>query len=126
MSASNYLENKILDHVFGSTSYTPPSRYVGLNSADPGETGTSELASSSGYARQVITFGTAVSGLISNSLAVVFTNTGSNWLATTYFSVWDSLSGGNFLGSGALTVSKTIQAGDTGTFAVGSLTITCD
>ena len=34
MSLSNYLENKILDHVFRNTSYTSPTTvYVSLHSA---------------------------------------------------------------------------------------------
>jgi hypothetical protein len=36
MSFSNYLETKVLDHVFGATAYTAPATlYVGLYTATP-------------------------------------------------------------------------------------------
>lgn len=34
-SFSNYWENKILNHIFGKSGYTPPAIYVGLSIADP-------------------------------------------------------------------------------------------
>lgn len=130
MSLSNYVENKILDHVFRNTAYTPAATvYVALNSADPGETGANELASVYGYSRQSVAFGAAASGAMSNSGQVVFTNTGTgaeDWATATHFSLWDASSGGNCLGVGSLAASKTIKAGDTGTFAIGDLDITLD
>ena len=50
---SDYWENKILDHIFGKGSYTPPTIYVGLSTADPTDDG-SGLAepSGNGYARK--------------------------------------------------------------------------
>jgi hypothetical protein len=66
MSFSNYLENKLLDHAFRNTSYTPPSAvYVALSTADPGEDG-STIAEPSGnnYARVAATFGAASAGTI--------------------------------------------------------------
>lgn len=127
MSLSNYLENKILDHVFRNTAYTSPTTvYVSLHSADPGETGASELAVANGYARQSCAFDAAASGATANSATVTFTNTGSAWSAATYFGVWDASSAGNFLGGGALAASKTVGASDTATFAAGALDITLD
>ena len=38
MSLSNYSENKILDHLVGKTSFTMPTVWVGLSTANPGET----------------------------------------------------------------------------------------
>ncbi len=127
MSLSNYLENAVLDHVFGPTAMTAPAgRFVSLHSADGGETGASELAVANGYARQAATFSAAASGATSNSGAVTFTNTGSAWSAATHFGVWDAATGGNFLGGSALSASKTIGALDTGVFAIGDLDITLD
>lgn len=127
MSLSNYAENAILDHVFGPTPLAAPAgRYVSLHSADPGETGASELATANGYARQAAAFDAAAAGVTQNNGAVTFTNTGSAWSAATHFGVWDAVSGGNFLGGGALAAPKTIGAGDTGTFADASLTIALD
>jgi hypothetical protein len=127
MSLSNYLENKLLDHVFHNTSYTSPTTvYVSLHSADPGETGASELAVANGYARQSCAFSAASGGATENSGTVTFTNTGSAWSAATHFGVWDASSSGNFLGGGSLAASKTVGANDTATFAAGDLDVSLD
>ena len=39
-SFANYWENEILDHLFGKGSYTPPTIYVGLSTADPADDAT--------------------------------------------------------------------------------------
>ena len=40
MSFTNFLETEILDHVFAGAAYTAPStKYIGLFTAAPGETG---------------------------------------------------------------------------------------
>ena len=53
MSFSNYLENKILLHVFGATPYTAPATlYVALFTSDPGEGGTGTEVSGGSYARR--------------------------------------------------------------------------
>ena len=51
-SFADYWENEILDHLFGKGSYTPPTIYVGLSTADPVDDA-SGLAEPSGnsYAR---------------------------------------------------------------------------
>lgn len=131
MSFSNYAEKAILDHVYGPTPMTAPSaRYVSLHSSDPGETGANELASTHGYTRRAATFDAATSGAgtTQNSGAVTFTNTGTvavtdDWVQATYFCVWDALSGGNCLGIGPLAVAKTVEAGDSATFAIGALVV---
>jgi hypothetical protein len=127
VSLSNYLENKLLDHVFRNTAYTPPAIvYVSLHTSDPGETGTNELPVADGYTRQTGAFDVAASGATANSTAITFTNSGSAWAAVSYFATWDAASAGNCLGIGPLAASKTVAGGDTGTFAVGALTITAD
>lgn len=127
MSLSDYLENKILEHVFKNTSYTSPTTvYASLHSADPGETGADELAVADGYARQSCAFAAASSGSIANSGTVTFTNTGSAWSAATHFAIWDASSSGNCLGVGALAASKTVGAADTASFAAGALVVTLD
>ena len=77
-AASNYLENKVLDHVLRNTAYTQPGNlYIGLfknNSLTNLEAGTltDEVATAGGtlYARKAVTFGTATTAdpsVISNS-----------------------------------------------------------
>jgi hypothetical protein len=125
MSFSDWLENAALDWAFGGAAPTrPTARYVSLHTADPGDTGASELASA-GYGRIVSTFAASALGATSNAGAVTWTNSsGSAWTAVTHFCVWDALTAGNCLGSGALSAGKTIANGDTATFAIGDLDIT--
>lgn len=131
---SNYLEDEILDHIFGGGDYTRPATlYVSLHTADPGETGASE-ASGSGYARKSVTndatnFPAASSGAKANGVAVTFAVATGNWSSSanmTHFGIWDALSSGNFIGGGSLSVAKPVLNGDTASFAIGDLDITLD
>jgi hypothetical protein len=125
-AASDYLENKVLDHVLGNTTYTPAGTlYVGLWTADDGlEAGTitSEVSGGS-YARQSVTFGAASSGSASNSATVTFPAATANWGTVTHVAVMDASTGGNVIFHGAVTSSKTIESGDTFQISSGNLTI---
>lgn len=131
MSFGDWAENAAIDWLFGGAAPTRPSaRYVSLHTANPGETGASEQngANDLGYARKAITFAAASGGsTVNNGTPPSWTSTDSgNWAASTHFGVWDAVTGGNFLGGGALTTARTIGPGDSATFANGSLTITLD
>lgn len=133
MSASNFLELELLDHVLGNAAYTAPGTvYISLHTADPGETGANEVASSNNYSRASVTnnatnFPAASAGSKSNGTAINFaTPSGAGWGTVTHFGIWDAASTGNFLFGGALTASKTINSGDTVSFAISALTITAD
>jgi hypothetical protein len=130
-AASDYLENKVLDHVLGNTTYTPASTlYVGLWTADDGlESGTitSEVPNANGYARQSITFNTASGGSADNAATVTFpAASGGNWGTITHVAVMDSAThgAGNVIFHGSVTSSKTIDDGDTFQISAGNLTIT--
>ncbi len=129
MSFSDYLENKLLDHVFAGTSYTPPGTlYVGLSTADPLDDG-SGLAepSGGGYARKAVTFGAAANGQVSNNAAVTFPESTAAWGTITHFAVFDAATGGNMLAHGALTTARNVDAaGITLSFGAGQLTISLD
>jgi hypothetical protein len=136
MSASNFLELELLDHVLGNAAYTAPATlYVALHTADPGEAGAQNTNEATGtsYARVAVTnnatnFPAASGGSKSNGTAINFPTPGSGgWGTVTHWSIGDAASGaGNILFSGALTLSKTINAGDTVSFAAGALTVTAD
>lgn len=136
MSASNYLENEILDHILSAAAWTAPATlYVALHTADPGDTGTQATNETTGtsYARVAVTnnatnFPAAAGGAKSNGTAINFPTPGSGgWGTVTHWSIGDAASGaGNILFSGALTVSKTINSGDTVSFPVGDLDFTAD
>lgn len=126
MSFSNYLENKVLLHVFGATAYTAPSTlYVALFTSDPGETGSGTEVSGGSYARQTIAF-TVTGNQASNTSAVEFPTATASWGTVTYAAVYDALSGGNLLAYGALTTSKTIASGDVLRIPAGDFDINLD
>lgn len=125
-AASDYLENKVLDHVLGGTSYTQPTVYVGLWTADDGlESGTvtSEVSGGS-YARQTASFAAASSGSAATDATITFPTATASWGTITHIALMDALSGGNVLFHGAVTTSKTIDSGDTFQISSGNLTIT--
>lgn len=126
MSFSNYLENKVLLHVFGATAYTAPATlYVALFTSDPGETGSGTEVSGGSYARQTIAF-TVTGNQASNTAAVEFPTATASWGTITYAAVYDAVSGGNLMAYGALTTSKTIASGDVLRIPAGDFDINLD
>jgi hypothetical protein len=133
-AASNYLENKVLDHVLTATAYTQPSRYLALFTGTAAttkanlESGTlTDEVSTSGtaYARQAITFNSASSGSTSNSATVTFPAATASFGTITCVAVMDSDTegSGNVLFYGEVTTAKTIDTGDTFQVSSGNLSI---
>ena len=127
MSAkSDYLEKKILDYVLRNTAdWAPTAVFLSLHTSSPGETDGNEI-SGNGYSRVQIEFDEAHStnGTAANTNVETFTASGGNFGAITHFGIHDASSGGNLLYYGALTDGKTIEDGDTLSFAAGSIVIT--
>jgi hypothetical protein len=124
---SNYLENKLLDHVLKNTSYTSPTTtFVGLFLSDPGEGGTGTEVTGTGYARQALSVASASGGSTSNSADVTFPQAGSNWGTITHIGIYDALTSGNLLMYTPATTSKTIETGDILRITTGNLTVTLD
>jgi len=93
---TTYLRNKLLEHLTGKTTYTKPSAtYIGLLQLDPTVDGaqTSELTGGS-YARQAVTWGTAVDGIISNTATINFSVPSAK---IKYWAIFDASSNGNML-----------------------------
>ena len=129
-SFADYWENEILDHLFGKGSYTPPTIYVGLSTADPTDDA-SGLAEPSGnsYARVATAsadWNVASGGAIANANDITFPEATGSWGTITHFAILDAASAGNMLAHGALNVSKSISSGDTAKFAAGDLDVTLD
>jgi hypothetical protein len=125
-SFSDYLEDKVLKHVFTNTSYTPASTlYVGLFTAAPSDTGGGTEVSGGSYARTSVSF--SVSGtttLCTNSAAVEFPSASASWGTVVAIAVFDASTSGNMLAWADLTSSKTIDSGDVFRIATGDLDIT--
>ncbi len=118
MSISNYLETKII-----TDNLITVAAYVSLHTADPGETGTSELTGGS-YVRKLAGLGAPSNGVSTNGSDILWT--GMPAATITHVSLWDAVSGGNCLWTGALTASKTLGAGDEFKLPASNLTVTID
>jgi hypothetical protein len=122
MSISNYAELKILEHTTGKTAWTIPSNvYVKLHTGDAGEDGTSNAASET--TRKVAAWATASSGAIATSATIEWTNVAATETYS-HWSLWDAVTSGNCLWTGALSSSAAVTAGDT--FQITSLTLSLD
>jgi len=127
MSFSNYLETKVLDHVFGGTAYTAPSTlYLALFTAvSDGEAGTVTEVSTGGYARQSVAFTTS-GNTTSNTSAVEYPTATANYGTVTHVGIYDASSSGNLMAYASLSSSKTIETGDVFRVPAGDLDITLD
>lgn len=124
---SNYLENKILDHVLKNTSYTSPTTvYLGLYTSDPTDAGSGTEVSGGSYARQAISFAAASSGSSASNADITFPQATGSWGTVGYVGILDQLTTGNLLFHTALTTSKTIDSGDIFKITSGNLTVALD
>lgn len=122
---TNYLENKLIDHFLGTTSYTMPAAvYIGLFTVAPTDAGGGTEVTGGSYARQTATFSAAASGATSNDTNIDFT--GMPAATTVAIGIFDASTSGNMLLYGTLTTNKTTDAGDTLRIATGDLDISID
>jgi hypothetical protein len=124
MSASNYLENAILNLISGNGTYTPTSLSLALYTSNPGETGSGAELVADSYQRKPITFGLSVSGVMANNAEVLFDQATTDWATVSYFGVIDT--SGNLLFYGALTAPTTAQYGESIRFQIGTITVSLD
>ena len=139
VALSDYLENKLPDHVFRGTAYTAPTTiFVELYTSACSDSARGTEVSGGSYARASLVGNgtnwagtqsagsTAVSagtgGTTSNNVAVTFVTPSAGWGTVTHVGLSDALTAGNLLVCTALSVSKTINSGDTVSFPIGSLT----
>ena len=123
-SFSDFLENKVLAHVFGGTAYTAPSTlYIALYTAAPTDTGGGTEVSGGSYARQTCAF-TVTGNLATNTAAVEWPVATASWGTITSVGVFDAVSGGNLLAYGSLASNKTIASGDVFRIPTNDLDIT--
>ena len=135
-AATNYLENKILDHILGRVTYTAPETlYIGLaTSVDDEGNIVGEPSGETGYARVEVpnnttNFPNAINGTKSNGIDINFPSATGDWGTINYTFIADGDiedEGVNVLLYSELTVSKIINAGDTVSFLAGNLTYSVD
>lgn len=135
MPFSLYLAQKTLNWFRNDQLDSPPATvYISLHSADPGVNGinndvTTAVAGTRGALPSGNLSAPAASALpgggfqISNTAPVLITSSALSAATLTYFGVWNSASGGNFLAYGVLTTPVGAQPGDVLQFTTGQLLI---
>ena len=114
--------HKILNKILKNTDFTHPTGVkVSLHTADPGATGADEVVGGD-YERKTPTLDAPASKVIDNTVAVEWENMPA--CTVTHLGIWDTEAVPGFWWGGALTVSKTLGAGDTFRLAIGALTVT--
>jgi hypothetical protein len=121
MSKSDYLEDKLNDHVHGKATYTAPANiFIALLTSAPLDSDTGTLlaakeATYTGYARKstaAADYGSSSAGTIANTAVINFAACTGSSSTVKYFAKIDASSAGNALYSGPLgnNPAKTISA----------------
>ena len=138
MSASNYLESGVLNHLFRTDTFSKPTTVaVALCTGVPQDTQNGEtipeVPNAGGYAR--VDLGAPAnadwtevgqsngSGIIDNAAAITFPQATSNWGMVSGVAIVDSAShgAGHVLLSAQLSTPRDIRENDTFQFATGAL-----
>lgn len=138
---TDFAENKIVDAMFrGQALGAPATWYVALYTTACSDTGGGTEVSGGSYARPSVTASlanfagtqsagsttasTGTGGQTSNNATITFATPSAGWGTVTHWGLVDAVSAGNVWVCAALTVSKTINSGDSVSFAAGALTVT--
>ena len=133
---TNYLEDKIWNHVFGSTTYTKPTNwYVGLLTATPSDSASGTEVSGGSYARQVCAFTITGTGTAEakNTSAITFPTATADWGVIGWVGIYDALTSGNLVAYQNLqksdfstSTTKTVNDGDIFKFNASTIKIQLD
>jgi hypothetical protein len=140
MQASDYLENKLVDHIFRAAAFPKPTGlFIALFTAAPTDAGGGTEISGGGYARVALApsdanwratqggtsgVSSGATGQTANAIAITFPAPSADWGTATHFGIYDAATGGNLLIWDALTAPRPIGNGDTPpAFPVGALAI---
>jgi hypothetical protein len=124
---SNYLEDKLVNHVLRNAAYTPAATiYVGLYTSDPTDANIGAEVSGGAYIRQAVTFNASANGVTANSATVTFPVATASWGTVSHLGILDASTIGNLLLYGALNVARTISIDNQLVFLAGEITVTFD
>lgn len=119
---SVFFRNAILDKLLKGVDFDFDV-YVALHDADPGVTGDDEISGGS-YVRKLVaagSWGSAVAAQSANNAVVVWLDMPT--VDVSHFSIWDAVSGGNFLVGGPLDSTVSVTAGDGFVIPFGELIV---
>jgi hypothetical protein len=138
---SDYVENKVVDLLVRGQAFTAPATvYVGLSTTACSDSAFGTEVSGNNYSRVAVTSSLAnwagtqsagsttassgTGGQTSNNAAINFPTPSGTWGTVTHWFLVDASTSGNLLICDDLTTSKTINSGDTVSFAIAALTVT--
>lgn len=120
-----YAQNALLNHVFRGVTYSSPAGiYLALFLSDPGPTAAGQEVSGGNYARQAVTFGAPVNGVILNTNQITFPTPNLDWGTVTFLGLFDSLSSGHLIAIAPATPNRVVNIGDVLRFGVANLSVT--
>lgn len=129
-SLSDFLENRLNDHVLGNTAYSAPaSVYLALFTAAPTEAGGGTAVSGGGYARLTVTnnttnWGASTNGIKTNLVQLAWPAATANWGTIVAVAIMDALTSGNMLYYDPAITPITINSGQVARFEAGDLSLT--
>jgi hypothetical protein len=139
---TDYAENAIVDRALRAqaTPSFPSTWYVALFTSACSDSAAGTEVSGNNYGRASLAASLAnwagtqsagstaassgTGGVTSNNSAITFATPSASWGTVTYWGLYDAVTSGNMWICAALTTSKTINSGDTVSFAAGALTVT--
>lgn len=124
-SFTDYLEAKVLNHVFGGVSYTMPTLYVALFTTATDDAGGGTEVTGGDYVRVAASF-SVTGNTASNSGVVTWPVASAGWGTVVDVAIFDDPSAGQMLAHSSLSVSRAVLSGDTFHIPVGNLTINLD
>ena len=139
---TDYAENTLVDRALRAqgTPAFPATWYVALFTSSCSDSAGGTEVSGNNYARPSVTAGltewagtqsagsttasSGTGGATSNNATISFNTPSASWGTVTYWGLYDASTSGNLWICAVLTTSKTINSGDTVSFAAAALTVT--
>ena len=127
MSFSDYLENYVLNTLFGQESYWQPNLYLGLSRADPGEDESGLLEPTGlGYVRIQVDasyWAYATTGIMTNGFPISFPEAEDDWGVISHFALFDADYYDMMLIYGEVLPNRDVRMFDAPYFEAGQLQI---
>ena len=131
MNASNWLEERILNHFFRGIATQPSAQcFLALFISDPTDAGIGTEVQGGSYTRKVINFTAPAQvdgrGTIFNDTEIRFPVATSNWGTVTHFGIYTAATDGDLLAHGVVIIPKLIETGDEARFNANALSVSID
>ena len=130
-SASNWLEEAILNYFFRNQAIAQPTQlYLALYINDPTDSDTGTEVNGQGYQRQQITFDVPTQigdrTVIANNQKIEFSIALSDWGQVSHWGIRTAQTGGNLLCRGSFSRVENIQTGNRFTIETGNLQVSME